>query len=378
MRMKKSIFLFVFFYLTFSTVNAQQKNQLEKLLDRGYRIFEGDSVHPKNKYLFVLPIWGISPETGWQLGLTAGYIFKVKQDSITRPSFLRLNTLFTQYHQLCVLPSADIFFAKNKYNLKAEFIYNDFNEKYWGIGNKVLDSAKENYDFKMHRLNAKLMRQFIKNAYAGVQFQYDRLFQLEYGSASITTNSGVVGIRGYSVFGLGLALAYDNRDNIYYPLNGTYIELSNFYYSKILGSTNEFENVVIDARKFVQLWNQNVLAMQVYGNFNFGDIPYRLMGTMGNEMIMRGYYRGRYRDNMMSAVQVELRKTIWGPLGFTVFGGAGNVGKNSKDLFSSPKANYGFGLRFIAVRKEHINFRMDMGFGEGNIRGLYFTMAEAF
>ncbi len=99
---------------------------------------------------------------------------------------------------------------------------------------------------------------------------------------------------------------------------------------------------------------------------------------MGNENIMRGYYNGRFRDNHLLAVQLEFRKTIWGPLGMAFFAGGGNVGKDSKDLFSAIKPNYGFGFRCLAIRREHLNLRIDAGFGEKNIRGFYFTMAEAF
>lgn len=375
--MKKYLLLLSFFFLLLSSGRAQ-KNKLEIFTDKVYKIIEGDSANPKKKYWFVLPIWGLAPETGWRLGLSLGIIFKVEHDSITRPSLLRFNTQFTQYHQLSVRPTVDIFFGQNKYNLKAQFIYNNFNENYWGIGNKASEVSKENYDFKLHRLNAKLTRQVVKNLYTGFQFQYDRLFDLSFKSSSITPNSGVLGINGFTALGLGFSMAYDNRDHIYYPVHGAYIEVSNLWYNKSLLGNYSFNNLIIDARKYVCLWKKNVLAIQAYGNFNSGEVPYRLMGTMGNDMIMRGYYNGRFRDHLMSAAQVEMRKTIWGPLGMTVFAGGGQVGRDAKDLLSSIKPNYGIGFRCMMVRKEHINIRMDMGFGEGKIKGVYFTMGEAF
>jgi hypothetical protein len=56
----------------------------------------------------------------------------------------------------------------------------------------------------------------------------------------------------------------------------------------------------------------------------------------------------------------------------------GNVGKNESELTQHIKPNYGFGLRGMSIRREHINARLDFGFGEKGINGFYFTLGEAF
>jgi hypothetical protein len=118
--------------------------------------------------------------------------------------------------------------------------------------------------------------------------------------------------------------------------------------------------------------------LQGVASLNEGDVPFRQMGTLGSENYMRGYYNGRFRDNHMVAMQGEFRFKIWGPLGATLFGGAGNVGHDFNDLNYNIKPNYGFGLRGLVLRKEKINARMDIGFGEKGINGFYFTLFEAF
>jgi outer membrane protein assembly factor BamA len=372
----RTLLLIGFFCCLFLQVRAQEKGKLEVFVDRIYRIIEGDSAAPKKQYYFALPIWGIAPETGWKLGLSLGTLFRVSKDTITRPSLIRLNTQYTQYKQFSFRPTADIFFKHNEYNLKAQFIYNNFNEKYWGIGNQT-DNNPEWYDFKLNRFNARFTKQIYPNWFLGPQVQFEKLYDLKFSDTSSAPKSGVTGINGYESLGLGLALAFDNRSHIYYPKEGVYLEISSYAY-RPAWSASSFTNLTIDLRKYHALWKDNVLAGQLYSNLNWGNVPYRQMGTMGNEMIMRGYYNGRYREHHMLAFQVELRKTIWGPLGMTFFGGGGNVGEDAKDLFSTFKPNYGFGFRAMAVRKEHINMRLDLGFGEKGIKGLYFTMSEAF
>ncbi|OYU97258.1 MAG: hypothetical protein CFE21_02910 [Bacteroidetes bacterium B1(2017)] len=375
----KNTFLVICFLLCFSSLTkAQDGAKLKGLVNRFYRIMEGDSAKPRKNYFFTLPIWAVTPETGIKLGLSLGYMFRLGDKEDTRPSMVRVNTSYTQMGQFNIRPGVDIFFDENKYNLKAQYVYNDFNEYYWGIGNQAADSAKELYDFQQHKVNARLTRQVLKSVYVGGQLMYEKIYDTRFKESSLTPSSSTTGINGYDILGAGLALAYDNRDNIYYPLKGAYVEISNYWFFRSNLGHHAFQSVTLDARKFFCLWKENVLAVQAYGSFNEGDVPYRQMGTMGNEMIMRGYYNGRFRDNYFASTQAEFRKTVWGPLGVVVFGGLGNVGSTTQNLLEHIKPNYGFGFRGTAIRREHINARIDFGFGEGKIKGFYFTLSEAF
>jgi outer membrane protein assembly factor BamA len=377
--LKKINFLLVLgLCLMHAQLFAQEKGKLEQLVDRVYKIVEGDSAKPRSKYFFVIPIWGISPETGIKLGVSVGYVFRMTDDGETRPSLIRLNTSYTQEEQFNIRPSFDVFFKKNRYNLKGQYVFNDFNEYYWGVGNTAPESAKELYDFNQHRFNVRLMRQVVKDVYVGAQLMYEKIYKSQFSSLSQAPMSEVKGINGYEVLGAGLAFAYDNRDNIYFPLRGAYLEISNHFFQQHSLSDYKFNAVTIDLRKYFPLWKENVFAINGIGAFNGGQVPYRQMGTIGTENFMRGYYNGRFRDHHMFSVQGELRKTIWGPLGMAVFGGVGNVGNSFNNLGKNLKPNYGIGFRAMVIRKEHINARLDIGFGEKNIRGFYFTLSEAF
>jgi outer membrane protein assembly factor BamA len=370
--------LFLFLVLNLGAANAQDKGKLEKLIDKAYSIVEGDSAKPKSNYFLIIPMWGIAPETGLKLGVSVGFVFRMAVDSITRPSMAKINTSFTTNRQFNFRPFCDLFFKENKYNLKAQYVFNDFNENYWGIGNQATEADKELYDFNQHKLNARLTKQIIHNLYFGGQFMYEKLYKTQFEADSKTPQSAVSGINGYEVFGAGLALAFDNRDNIYYPSKGAYLEISNHFYSKSIVGNHSFNSVIIDLRKYFPLWGSQIFALQGVASLNEGDVPFRQMGTLGSENYMRGYYNGRFRDNHMVAMQGEFRFKIWGPLGATLFGGAGNVGHDFNDLNYNIKPNYGFGLRGLVLRKEKINARMDIGFGEKGINGFYFTLFEAF
>ncbi|MFY8020929.1 MAG: hypothetical protein ACOVP1_07020 [Bacteroidia bacterium] len=357
---------------------AQRKTKFERLMDWGYNIIEGDSAKPRKSVLVLLPIWGVSPETGWQLGLSSGYLLKFSHDATTRPSIIRLNWQITEKKQFSIRPSVDLFLKGNKYNIKGQFVYNKFNENFWGIGNQTQAEDKEQNKFQQYKLNFRFLKQFLKGVYIGPQIQYEKLFDLQLPNNSMFSNKGIAGLDGFETFGLGMVCVYDNRDHVFYTKKGAYIELSSIWNNSSLAGQYNQTNYFLDFRKFKTLWKENVLAVQAVGLVNIGTTPYRQLGTIGNDVFMRGYYNGRFRDQHMFATQIELRKTVWGPFGMVFFGGAGNVGNNAEDLFTSIKPNYGLGIRGVVVRKEHINFRIDMGFGSKGIKGLYLTMAEAF
>jgi hypothetical protein len=93
---------------------------------------------------------------------------------------------------------------------------------------------------------------------------------------------------------------------------------------------------------------------------------------------MRGYFKGRYRDEHYFATQVEYRQYFWWRLGFVAFVGAGDVVPEITSLqIRKLKPSYGFGLRFLFDKEQKINLRMDIGFGR-NTNGVYFGIEEAF
>jgi outer membrane protein assembly factor BamA len=171
---------------------------------------------------------------------------------------------------------------------------------------------------------------------------------------------------------------FDDRNNIFFPTKGQFIELSNCFYNPVLGSDYRFTNITLDARKYIGLWKENVLALQAFVNMNEGTVPFRLMGALGSDSYMRGYYNGRYRDKNALALQAELRKTIWGPVSIVAFGGCGTVSSTLDGLATQLKPNYGAGLRIMGIPREKLNVRMDYGMGVDGNAAFYLTMGEAF
>lgn len=372
----------VWFKTLAQTPQPPRKPFIPRTIDWGYRIIEGDSAHPRKRYIFPFPIIAYKPEFRWILGVSVTHIFKAgtgKSDtSSTRPSYVRLNISYSQNKQFSLRPNIEYFSKDNRLNIRALYNYTSFGEYYWGIGNDAPGSNKEAYDFQMQRVNLKAAYRFWPKLYLGAQYNMETMYDIGAVPGGLLETSTVAGHNGYFASGAGFTLYYDDREHVYFPLKGNFIELSDVLYNKALGSEFNFHNITLDARKYVHLWRENVLAFQGVANLNYGNVPFRMMGVIGSDVYMRGYYNGRFRDNHMMAFQAELRKTVWGPVGIVAFAGFGNVSKTEDGLFSNIKPNAGVGVRIKAIPKQRVNVRFDYGRGSNGINAFYITMNEAF
>jgi hypothetical protein len=359
----------------------QKKGFIGKSIDFAYKIIQGDASKPKNNYLIIVPMVSYKPETRWILGLSNNYYFRPVKDtgSQTRLSLIRVNISYSQNKQFSVWPRAEIFTKNNKWWIRAQYQFTDFSEYYWGIGIDSKEEDKELYGFYMHRGLFRLSRMLLKNFYAGLHANLEIMYNLRYNNnPSSLEQSNVNGHKGYNASGYGVNITYDNRENVVYPLSGTYLDLQYTNYNKTIGGDYNFNNLIAEARSFFRLWKQNILALQGYATLNSTSAPFRMMGTLGNEFFLRGYYSGRYRDYDALAFQAELRKTIFEPINAVFFAGMGTVSPNLIKIFNEMKPTVGAGLRIRVIPKERVNLRLDYAIGVDGSRTFYLNLNESF
>ena len=94
---------------------------------------------------------------------------------------------------------------------------------------------------------------------------------------------------------------------------------------------------------------------------------------------MRGYFEGRYRDNVFFTLQLEYRQFFWWRLGYVIFGGVGGVADSPDKLrIDEFKISYGAGLRYLFNEEQKVNVRVDLGITRDGSTGIYFGIEEAF
>lgn len=347
------------------------------------QFWKNDTTVHKKEGFFVLPLLYYTPDTRFAAGLMGVYYFRTG-DTLTqagldtRLSYVKLLADYTQNKQLDVWSSWNIFSNQERYLFKGEARYRNFPDRYYGIGNNTPDENVERYTYDFFSFKILGLRQIAKKLFVGMDYQLTHQYGFSYFDNKELVKGTVPGFRGGTSSALGCVLTRDMRDNVVNAHSGSLLELSSYFNSSYLGSSFDYINVNFTYNAYFNLGKNRILAFNTVGNFNTQGVPFIEMAKVGNDDILRGYARNRFRDLNFVATQAEFRFHVWKRLGGVVFTGVGDVFQSPKDLrLDLLKYTYGTGLRFAINSKERLNVRFDYGWGRGE-QSFYITLTEAF
>jgi outer membrane protein assembly factor BamA len=328
----------------------------------------------------VFPILARSIETGWSIGAAASSTFHFKdKEHAARTSNIQAISIYSSHRQFVAAINGSIYWPSEKFILNQQLSYSYFPDKFWGLGKFAPDSNEESYSYHQYYIYLHPQLLLSKNLFLGVLYEYQNVADVKYDSGGLFDKENILGRKGYHVSGLGLSLTYDNRNNAFSPDRGVLMEFSFNHFAPFFASNYTYTNFVLDLRKFIAIYKQQVLAFQAYVFLNAGDVPLRSLASLGGANEMRGYYAGRYRDKDMYIFQGEYRMPLFWRIGLAGFGGIGNVADDLSGMnFKELKYSCGLGLRFAINKAEKLNFRLDYGVGGGQSSGFYLQLGEAF
>ena len=327
----------------------------------------------------ILPSVFYTPETKLGFGGMFYTYFKLsKGDTITKKSNSQSYFSYTLNKQFSFENDYQIWLKKNKFYSSGAIDFSRFPQFYYGIGNTTNENDKIMVSFDVIRVQTKNFIRLSNMLYGGILFQYQKVYNQDIELMSSGTCMEIYGNKGYEAKGIGPILMIDKRDNPLNPAKGFYIETSYVDYKSIITNTNMFSSFTFDAKKFHTFYSKLISNSNLYLSFNKGNVPYRMLPEIGGARFLRGYYRGRFRDNNMVIIQQEFRMPIYKAFGLAVFGGVGEVANTLPQLQTNEiHYNYGIGLRLRVNKKENTNIRIDYGFTKDS-QGLYIVFAEAF
>ena len=332
--------------------------------------------------IVILPIVFYAPETKFAGGVGGLLTFRPRGAKPSdRPSSIYFYGIFTQLKQFSMSWEPEFYFGKGAYLLKGRLLIERYPDKFWGLGPETPDAAEEDYTPRSVQIEASFLKKVLPRAhiYAGLQLRYEDFRILKAGPpGGLLGRGAVAGSAGGSVVGLGFILNRDSRDDIFFPRRGDYWQLSALFNSRAFGGDFTYAAVKLEARKYVPVFASHVLAFQAQLQSVSGTPPFHSYAKLGSDLMMRGYYAGRFRDRVMAGVQAEYRMPLFWRFGVVGFAGLGNVGPKIGTLdLARLKHSIGAGLRFRVSSRETTNLRVDVAFGK-NTSGVYFTAREAF
>lgn len=340
-----------------------------------------DTVATEQPKFIAYPTIAYAPETRWEIGASAIYVYYAQRDTANRLSEINAFTFFTLERQYGLWLDHALYSDQSEWFFLGRLRYQRFPLLYYGIGPDTPEEELAQVDANSLVVRERVLRNITGSLYMGVELDYQRLGNVDFIPVQEEPFPLPSGSEGSTNMGIGIGLVYDDRHNVLNVREGFFGETGFLHYDDSWGSDFSFTQYFLDARYYYPVNHSQVLAYQLYGVSMNGEVPFNQLALMGGESLMRGYYTGRYRDKTLLATQVEYRflpfpfSRRWGAAAFLSAGGV--APEPRKINLGDWVVAGGAGVRFLLFPTKDIYTRLDVAFtGEGV--GYYFFIGEAF
>ncbi|GAB5466503.1 MAG: BamA/TamA family outer membrane protein [Candidatus Kapaibacteriales bacterium] len=338
-----------------------------------------------------------APETGLSGGV--GFYF-IQHDTLQReifpyPDEIEFYVNYSVRNQLQT-KIEPVFYFRNGWRVNGRLDYYYFPDLFWGVGSNTAEKSETDYTLNSYSFSGAVDKSIYridgKDIFLGGGAKYNRMTSdlLSGDSDSLSQVLAdlprTYGITGNETYELNINTIADLRDNILLPKEGMYHKgaIRYGYFTSAEGENGSYIGLDYDVRDYYDLgegWlskGRQMIAMQFVASQYFGRMPFNALPKIGSNIIMRGYYEGRYRDMSMYAFQTEYRFPLFWRFRGAAFASIGHVNENLyKAIVDVPLWAVGIGGRFVWDRSTGLSARLDIGLTEEG-PGIYLNVKEAF
>ncbi|MDF9799049.1 outer membrane protein assembly factor BamA [Catalinimonas alkaloidigena] len=372
------IVLIVFYGLAIPSTSLAQvldwtKKQVSSVLN--------DTSATEQPKFIAYPTIAYAPETRWEFGVSALYVYYAQKDTTNRLSEINAFTFFTLEQQYGLWLDHALYSDQSEWFFLGRLRYQRFPLLYYGIGPDTPEEELAQVDANSIAVRERVLRNITGSLYMGIELDFQRLGNVDFIPVQNEPFPLPTGNEGSTNMGIGIGLVYDDRHNVLNVRKGFFGETGFLHYDERWGSDFSFTQYFLDARYYYPVNRNQVLAHQLYGVSMNGEVPFNQLALMGGESLMRGYYTGRYRDKTLLATQLEYRflpfpfSRRWGAAAFLSAGGVAPEPREIK--LGDWVVAGGAGVRFLLFPTKDIYTRLDVAFTEEGV-GYYFFIGEAF
>ncbi len=346
----------------------------------GYKQGNAQADSTKKLSYSLLPVLVSDPFIGFGYGVLTNVNFLLGAKETTRFSNAQAYVINTTNGQFAAQFNHQIFTNNESWIWQGKLQYLNWPENTYALGSNTQDNVKENVAYKAIELEERILRKLKTNHFLGLQYRLYTCWDLKSDKDTLSFfENNAIGTKQFTASTLGVHYIFDSRDNVQNAYKGKYLEVAINPYSKILGSTQDWLNMRLDARYYHQFKTTRnlVFANRIMVEQALGDVPYMIMPQTGRQFTTRGYVQGRYRGKLLLHYEAELRAHLWRFIGGVAFAGVNTLSEPNNEIkYINP--NMGAGLRFNINKSQRTNIRVDYAVGLNNNSGLYFQICEVF
>lgn len=343
----------------------------------------------KKQFSFI-PAAGYSLQTGFAGILSANLAYFNDTTANQKLSSISTSITYTEYDQILIPLTVNIWAHNNKYNIISDNRYIDYPSNIYGLGGRTDPNKGHQIAFFGIKLHETVLKSVAPNFFIGAGIYYDRYWNITVlDSVTRRLNRIINRQLGTNEVSSSIVLKvlYDNRLNQINSKNGWFINTVYRDSRTFLGSDNDWKSLLIDVRKYLPFpaHSKNTLALWSFNwlTVGAGTPPYLLMPSTGWDdqyNTGRGYIQGRFRGNNMFYFESEYRFNISrnGFFGGVVFGNLQYFTPEISQQFQVLSPGYGGGIRLKLNKHSGANLCVDYGFGKDGSRGFFVNLGEVF
>jgi len=280
-----------------------------------------------------------------------------------------------------------VWLPKNSWNFIGEYFIHNYPQNTWGLGGNSLDDHETLIDYKQLRIHQKSLKEIWPHFFAGLGYSLDQHFNIQVEESEMNEEfSSYFPSKNSTSSGIVLPVKYDSRRNSANPKQGFMADLTYSYFTPLLGSTDTWQSLFLDVRKYFPLISRksNIIALRSYywtvisGKVPFLDLPaVRWEPAPGQSS--RGIQQNRYRSNALLDFESEYRFGITdnGFWGGVVFGSITSASEYNTQQFMYWHPAGGVGVRMKFNKYSDTNIGFDVAVSKGFVN-VYLFIGEAF
>ncbi|MFQ5627799.1 MAG: BamA/TamA family outer membrane protein, partial [bacterium] len=146
---------------------------------------------------------------------------------------------------------------------------------------------------------------------------------------------------------LGFSLILDSRNLPGRATAGWEVALSGSISDQISRNDFKYWKFMADVKRYVHLFYNRTLVFRIAAErmrpLSGNEIPFFYLSELGRRETIRGFTRGRFRDNDMLLASIEYRYPIWHYFDAVLYCDAGQVSPDLTDTFAFDNFKFGFG-----------------------------------
>ncbi|MEP0987554.1 hypothetical protein [Ekhidna sp.] len=220
--------------------SASAEAQNDGIVKKVWNSVFNDTTSIERPKFIAYPTIAYAPETKWEFGASAIYVYYANRDTTNRLSEINAFTFITLEKQYGLWMDHALYSDKSSWFFLGRVRLQQFPLLYFGKGPDTDGEELAQINAGSVSIRERVLRKITGSLYLGIETDFQRLSNVEFNRISERSFEIPAGLSKYTNFGLGIGLVYDNRHNVLNVREGFFGEMGFLRYNDAWGSDFSF------------------------------------------------------------------------------------------------------------------------------------------